>query len=158
MADAEHPNRKADQALRLAAMNLLARREHSSAELKQKLMQKGWQAERIDLTLHRLQQEGLQNDARFVEHYIRYRAQRGFGPVKIQYELQQKGVDHALIQQHMQSWQSEWPERMRQVVVRKRKHVADFVSLSLEEQRKMQCFLRQRGFPPELVYQGYKLL
>jgi len=47
------------------AMGLLVRREHSRRELKQKLRQRGKEADEIDTALESLSRQDFQNDARF---------------------------------------------------------------------------------------------
>lgn len=78
---------------------LLARREHSQTELKQKLLRKyGAQIkELIPAVLQRLVEANYQSDQRFAQTYIYSRTQRGFGPNRIKLELQQKGVSRDLI-------------------------------------------------------------
>ncbi len=61
-------------AVRRAAMDLLARREHGRAELSRKLRQRGASAELIDPTLDRL----LPQDAREKAQQGRFLAYRGY--------------------------------------------------------------------------------
>ena len=56
-------------------MSLLARREHTRAELSRKLAPHGTQEE-IDTVLNELAGSGLQSDARFAESYVRSQAAR----------------------------------------------------------------------------------
>ena len=76
-----HKNRTSNvPVLRRAAMDFLARREHSVYELKQKLFIKYPDSTLGDLenTLDELRQENLQSDHRFDESYVRYRKTKGF--------------------------------------------------------------------------------
>lgn len=72
-------------------MNLLARREHSRRELHRKLVSR-FDGQEVDDALRRLAEEGLQSDRRFALSYTRERALRGYGPLKIEQELLQRGV------------------------------------------------------------------
>ena len=76
-----------------AGTRLLSHREHSAAELRRKLDQRGFDADTIDTTLAELTELGLVDDSRFGEHWVRSRRSRGFGPLKIRAELRQRGVD-----------------------------------------------------------------
>ncbi len=78
--------------VRLAAMNLLARREHSFAELKQKLSRRFDDAEMIRVQLERLAAENLQSDARFARSFIRQCIARGKGPLRIEQDMRDKGL------------------------------------------------------------------
>jgi regulatory protein len=82
---------------RRVAMDCLARREHSVAELRRKLAGKDFTPEEIDAALARLQQDGLVSDARFTEAFVNSRHRRGQGPAKVRAELQQRGVAGELI-------------------------------------------------------------
>lgn len=81
--------------LRERAIGLLARREHSRAELARKLAPHGTPAE-IDATLERMTELGLLSDRRFAEAWVRARAAR-FGVARLRHDLAQRGVAHELI-------------------------------------------------------------
>ena len=74
------------------AYGLLAKREHSAAELRNKLKQKEFAEDEIELLLKKLQQANLQSDSRYAESLIRSRVNRGYGPRYIEQELFHKGV------------------------------------------------------------------
>jgi regulatory protein len=74
-------------------MDLLARREHSLAELRQKLAAREFTPEDIEDALAGLVREGLADDARFVGAFIAARIRRGQGPIRIRAELAQRGID-----------------------------------------------------------------
>ena len=140
--------------IRLAALNLLARREHSYHELKQKLAAKNWGEADVEATLTALQQEGLQSDKRFGENYVRYRAQKGFGPLKINDELIHKGISNDLIEQCMAGYKSVWPVILKRVINSK---ISDSSQINLASQVKhrlrLERFLQQRGFNVDLIRQ-----
>ena len=82
---------KKGRSLRRIAMDFLARREHSEQELRQKLKARADDADEVEAALHKLKDEGLQSDERFTEAYVHHRVNAGIGPLKIRYELRQKG-------------------------------------------------------------------
>ena len=57
-------------AVRRAAMDLLARREHGRVELTRKLRQRGAPQELIDGALGRLAEEGLLSESRYLETFV----------------------------------------------------------------------------------------
>lgn len=71
---------------------MLARREHSRAELQRKLISKGWDSEQVRQVLDELAAENLQDDDRFMSAYIRYRSEAGYGPRRIMAELAERGI------------------------------------------------------------------
>lgn len=81
--------------LRQKAIRLLARREHTRAELTRKLAPHGT-AEEIDTVLNELAHSGLQSDARFAESYVRSQVAR-LGAARLRQTLRTKGVAAELI-------------------------------------------------------------
>lgn len=84
-------------ALHEAAVRLLARREHTRTELETKLGRRFPQAEPelVERVLDELAASGFQSDRRYAESFVRQRAEKGYGPVRIRAELRQRGVDDA---------------------------------------------------------------
>ena len=80
--------------LRFGAMNILARREHSRKEVRDKLLRKfGPDAELLDVVLDQLVADDLLSDQRFSEAFVRWRVGKGQGPIRIRMELRERGVD-----------------------------------------------------------------
>jgi len=129
--------------VRLAAMNLLARREHSAQELRRKLKSKGHPPELIDPAIIRLQKEHLLDDGRFTEAYIRYRRERGYGPVRIRQELGEKGVQEDLIAEYLDERDSDWREHV--LAVREKKFTQQLPD-DFKERARQARFLQYRGF------------
>ncbi|HTY03003.1 MAG TPA: recombination regulator RecX [Rhodocyclaceae bacterium] len=77
--------------LRQRALRLLARREHSRAELKRKLATHGTD-EDIANVLTQLETEGLLSDARAAAAFVRTRANR-FGAARLRQDLRRRGLD-----------------------------------------------------------------
>ena len=69
------------------AFKLLAQREYSAYELEQKLKYKGYKKEDIKDALTKLKDEGVQNDLRFSEAFVRVRIAQGKGRVLIEKQL-----------------------------------------------------------------------
>lgn len=90
------------------AMGLLARREHSGHELQTKLLRRGFSADTVILVIERLTENNYLSDSRFAEAYVRSRAGKGFGPLKIRAELAQRRVDSALVDQALDLHRDEW--------------------------------------------------
>ena len=124
-------------------MRLLTRREHSCQELKQKLQHKGFDAVLVEKVTAQLQQEGLLSDARFAESYLRSRFNRGYGPIRIQQELKQRGADEEIISATVIEDDPDWFELARRV---REKRFGKALPGSLPERMKQQRFLQYRGF------------
>ncbi|NNF17443.1 MAG: regulatory protein RecX [Gammaproteobacteria bacterium] len=131
--------------IRRLAMNFLARREHGYAELVGKLVGRGVNAEIADNIVKKLSQEGLQDDARFAEGYLRAQVSRGKGPLYIRHGLRQRGIASAEAEQAVKRAHLDWVALATEVACKK------FPSgpASMAERASRQRFLLQRGFDPE---------
>ncbi len=132
---------------RRAEMDLLARREHSFKELIQKLSKRFEEAD-IRAAVEKLRDENLQSDQRYLEAYIRFRKNKGFGPLKIEAELYPKGLDSEQIRACLYDEENDWFELCRHALD-KRFPVLD--TSNLKERAKCERFLMQRGFSHELI-------
>jgi len=133
--------------LRERALGLLARREHSRRELQQKLKSAD-NSEQIQQLLHDLAEENLQSDARFAESFIGSRLRAGFGPLKIEYELVQRGINKELIYEFMPQDDDFWRESLQTLWDKKYHAILPRDEKSFARQSR---FLVQRGFPPSMV-------
>lgn len=127
---------------------MLARREHSSAELRTKLAAKGFPPVMIDAALSELGQGGWLSDERFVEAFMRARMERGYGPVRIRAELRERGVDDAVVAAHLDLRDSAWLQRLERAWIKRfsAKRPVDFA----ERARQMR-FFQARGFTTEQI-------
>ena len=135
------------QAVRRAAMDLLARREHSRVELERKLAQRGALAELVAPALDQLQQDGLLSEERFVEVFIRSRTNAGYGPVRLLSELESKGITRECAREALRSSAVDWSAVAFDVWSRK------FGSLPEQpkERARQIRFLAYRGFSMDTI-------
>ena len=131
-----------EQDVRRAAMDLLARREHSYAELFYKL-KKRFPPERIEKALQKLVDEGLQSDERFTEAWVYSRSNKGYGPARIRNELIQKGVSQSLFSNYLFDDDDQWFSEASRLKIKK---VGEQKKLSPKDRIKVYRFLAQRGF------------
>lgn len=81
------------------ALRYLEHRERSRYEVRTHLVSKGFQEQEIEDELHDLQELHYVDDARYCSNYIRYGMGKGRGPVRLQHELKEKGIDSSMIQE-----------------------------------------------------------
>ena len=130
------------------AVKLLARREHSATEIRQKLQQRDFSPDEIANALVELQQGDWQSDERFAEAYIRSRRLKGFGPVRISMELSERGVDEDVSARYLQTDDELWMDTLREEYQKKyRGEPLD----NYQEKAKRMRFLQYRGFSPEAI-------
>jgi regulatory protein len=85
------------------ALAYLARREHSAAELREKLAKKDFEAADVGAVLGELAKRGWQSDRRFTEYFISARLRaHAEGSVAIRAKLRQKGITKELIEEYLQ--------------------------------------------------------
>lgn len=130
--------------LRARAVRLLARREHTRAELARKLASYG-SAEEIASVLDELARAGLQSDARFAESYVRSQAAR-LGAARMQQTLRQKGVAAELVDAQMRALPD---ETQRARAVWQKKFAAP--PADAREWARQARFLQGRGFSAEAI-------
>ncbi len=98
---------------------LLSQREHSQHELRQKMLRHGVSEALVEATLKRLQADGYQSDARFVESFVRSRLNKRHGGRKIAYELQQRGISAAHAKAEIGKYDDEQLANAQTLIVRK---------------------------------------
>jgi regulatory protein len=147
--------------VRRAAMDLLARREHGAEELATKLQRRFSKYRKNDAEdlplehlnglilqeVQKLTDSGLQSNARLAESFIRARANRGQGPLKIRMELRQKGISESEIELAMTEAATDWQAIAIEVAGKK----FQLEDPDPKQRAKRQRFLQQRGFSFEHI-------
>lgn len=142
------------QKIRDSALNFLAIREHSRLELRQKLLNKTFPAEWVDQVLAQLHAENLQSDARFAESFIRSRANKGQGCLRIRYELQQLGIAAAVVNEHLDENDELWQQLAHQV---RKKKFGTALPRDPKQKAKQIRFLQYRGFSATQIQRALRL-
>ncbi len=138
---------------RNTAMDLLSRRDHSRHELSIKLKSRGFAADEIAHALDQLEGEKLLDDLRFAESYVVYRANKGFGPIRIEHELRERGVDDNQCCEVIRETGETWTEHLHRA--RKKKFGAN-IPQDYAQKMKQARFLQNRGFSPDAVMRLFR--
>ena len=128
---------------RRKAMDYLARREYGRRELAQKLVAAGFASTTAIEAVDRLNEEGLQDDRRFVESFLQSRINQGKGPARIRQELGERSVDAAMVDDVFDSVTEDWFELAEQVRIKK---FGSALPTDFEEKARQMRFLQYRGF------------
>ncbi len=88
-------------------LRLLARREYSQVELRQKLRQQAFEIQTIDECLAQLIKDNYQSDQRFAEMFC------------LHYELKQKGIDDSLSSSVLAEYEQVWVENAKYLIEHK---------------------------------------
>lgn len=107
----------------------------------------------IQRLLRDLAEQGAQSDLRFAIARCRWRAQNGFGPIKLRYELAEHQIPEAMVAQVMAEYDGKWQDLADAA---RRKKFGDEAPTSFKQWAKQARFLQQRGFASEQigVYSG----
>lgn len=129
-------------------IRLLAMREHSKKELTDKLCGKTEQTDIALTVVDDLESENYQSDERFTESYVRSRANRGMGPIKIRAELNAKGVASQLIAEFLSNSSAIWFDNAERQYQKK---YGDTPVKDYNDWSKRARFLQSRGFTSEHI-------
>ena len=129
-------------AARVAALDMLARRDRASGQILDKLAEKGYSPAVAASVVAVLVAEKLINDRRYVEHFVDYHARRGHGPIKVRSELRQLGVDGESIDEFVAAYPN-WVERAREV---RQKKFGAHEPVDYAAKAQQSRFLAYRGF------------
>jgi regulatory protein len=141
------------KAVEAAAVRLLARREHSTEELRRKLLTKGYPAETIGPVIEKLAGKRLVSDERFVASFVHHHARRGQGPVRIRAELRQQGIPDSHVEEALRSADIDWAQLAREV---RRRRFGATAPRALGERAKQARFLQYRGFDAEQLRAAFR--
>lgn len=143
---------KAPVSLRTRALQALARRELSRAELRAKLLPHALETDDLGALLDDLQRRGWLSDERAMEQTVRIRSAR-FGTQRIAHELRQKGISEELIASSIPQLKEGELEAARNVWQRK------FASPPQDQKEKARQvrFLQSRGFSLEVIFKVLRI-
>jgi len=136
------------------ACDFLGRREHSRKELQHKLARRCEDEALIEELLDKLADEGLQSDERFTESFVHHRVNNGKGPLKIEQELSQRGVDQNLISIYLDSEDVDWLSLAKEVRTKK---YGDEIPADYQKQALQSRFLYSRGFSSEHISRLFRI-
>ncbi|MET0659215.1 MAG: regulatory protein RecX [Steroidobacteraceae bacterium] len=139
--------------LRLTALRALTRKEHGATELQRKLEQKGFASEQVSQVLASLRQEGLLNDHRYAESFVRQHALRGQGPTRIRAELRVHGLSSEAVDEAIAGADVNWTQLAREV---RRKRFGATPPRTGAERAKQGRFLQYRGFDSDQIRAAFR--
>jgi len=143
----ETPDHKSGEP-RQTALNLLARREHSDRELERKLLGRGFSGQEVRSVIQELARQGSLSNARFAEQYVYSRIDRGFGPLRIQAELRERGVDDGVSGPLMDTSAEIWDERASAARI---KRFGPNLPGDFKARARQTRFLQQRGYTQDQI-------
>jgi regulatory protein len=133
------------------ALHFLGYRARSQAEVRRRLLQKGYEEEIVDQVIDRLREGGLLDDSQFTEAWVRARTTgRGMGPRRIAWELRQKGVDAETVRDAVERIDEETELGLALKVGRQKAESVRGEPMPVAR-RKVAAALQRRGFSWEVT-------
>lgn len=150
--------KKPEISLRARALQYLARREYSRAELRGKLLpyaqtiEDSSQPDNLDALLDDLTTRGWLSDERAATQLLRAKRSR-FGTQRIAHDLRQKGISEELVSAALPALKESELEAARSVWQKK------FGTLPLDarEKARQARFLQSRGFALDVIFKVLRL-
>ncbi len=135
------------------AVGLLARREHSEFEVRQKLTIRDFNVKEIELVIEHLLAKDYLSDNRFAQSTCRYRVNRGYGWRYIANELKQKGVCLNIIQELQKNCEIDW-YLQAELAYNKRFGEIEKDTSQIDQKAKAKRirFLQYRGFSTDEIF------
>ena len=143
-----------DKVCRRRALDLLARREHSRLELERKLLARTFVPALVEDVLDALQADGLLDEGRFLESFIRTRIGKGQGPTRIVAELSERGIDRGRAQAWLRGSELDWPSLAAGV---REKRFGSSGPESFKERARQTKYLQYRGFELDQIKEALEL-
>jgi regulatory protein len=147
----EYPMVKREISLRERALAMLARREHTRAELARKLTPHAESAAAVEMLLDQLVARGWLSETRFAESRADALA-RKFGSRKLEYDLSSRGVSADVVEHAVEQARTQELANCRSVWKRK----FGVLPQTAAERGRQARFLAGRGFSTETVRQVLK--
>jgi regulatory protein len=139
--------------LRVTALRALTRKEYGAAELQRKLEQKGFPTELVGQVLTKLRDEGLLNDQRYAEAFVRQHVGRGHGPVRIRAELRMSRLPDDAIEAALELATTDWEQLAHAV---RCKRFGTTPPRNGAERAKQGRFLQYRGFDSDQIRAAFR--
>jgi regulatory protein len=130
-----------------AAIALLARRDFACAELRARLLSRGFQTSEVTRAIDELAAAGTLDDTRYAQHYVDSHAGRGQGPLRIAAELRRLGVAAQLIEAALATG-PDWTALARRVC---RAKFGDQPPGTWTQRARQARFLQYRGFASDQI-------
>jgi len=129
------------------AYRYLSFKDRTELELVNYLDKKGFSEAIISEVIEKLKHYNYLNDEKYMKNFHQYQSKsKGYGPLRIQYNLQQKGINKNTYQEFENEQDSDYYSMALKQGHKKLKDKRDLDSL-----RKLYSFLLRRGYPFDIV-------
>lgn len=102
MTEIEKKKVKVKKTAESMALNYISYRDRSVLEMRAYLEKKNYSTDEIEVCLENLTEWGLLDDEGFCRKFIRHSKDKERGPIRIRYDLRNKGIDQETIEKCME--------------------------------------------------------
>ncbi|HVF40690.1 MAG TPA: regulatory protein RecX [Gemmatimonadaceae bacterium] len=141
------------------ALNLLTARSYSIRNLRRKLVQKEYPSEQVNAVIERLIANGLLNDDRYAEQFVRGRLLGpGASRLRLKQQLYQRGIKGDVAESAIARVMADEPVDVEAMVLRAaRKKIASMGDLEpLVVRRRLYAHLARAGYNPDEIRSAMK--
>jgi len=143
-----------------SACRMLALREHSKKQIRDKLAKKGFAEQTIKSTLAYLIEENWLCENRFCSAFIRSKSNKGQGLLRIEMDLRQQNISQSCIDQALIEEPIDWQKVCEQTLLKKLRtiQVTDnaLIMQDFKQKAKLEKFLNYRGFSSDEIKNAIK--
>ncbi|MFO7819775.1 MAG: RecX family transcriptional regulator [Halanaerobacter sp.] len=134
-----------------AAFNLLSYRQRSIGELKERLLNKGYEIEIVQQVINILKRLDYLDDQEFAITWVKDRITKGYGPYRIRQQLKEKGIDTRVIESSLEQEYSSQLEYDLALELAAKK-MSRYRDKDYHERRyKLSKVLERKGFSFEII-------
>jgi regulatory protein len=137
------------------AFSLVAAKSYSSKGLQDKLLQKGYDKDKVLNAVLRLEELNYINDERFSKNYAIYLSQKGKGEFVIKADLERQGINKSLMIEALNAVKSQ-VEPYEQIVKILHSKFKKFNGKDKNEVRRIASFFLRRGFSSENIAKAFR--
>ena len=144
---------------RSQAYRLLSYRWHTQKEIEEKLLDKGYSREVVEVILRELEENKYIDDQRFTENWIGARAERKLiGKIRLKQELKNKGIEEATIEKNIEMFLSQEKELELALQAARKKAFQANILERHKFIRRLTSFLQRKGFDYQIIRRVIQIL
>nr|WP_086940958.1 regulatory protein RecX [Thaumasiovibrio occultus] len=144
-----------------AAVAILSRRDYAEQELRSKLIGKGYSIAEVNGAIAQCLSYGYLNDDRYARLVLQNSLHKGWGPLRIQQHLRQKGISDSQLHILLMETHIDWFEHAVEVAERKfgsKIKLPKDRLLQQKEKARRYRFLQYRGFSGDQIHYALEQL
>jgi regulatory protein len=129
----------------------------TTAEIRKKLEQVGFDEEIISQTITRLCENHLLDDVAFANRWVQDRADRkGYGRIRLAQELRNKGIENQIVELSLEDFTEE--EEINAAFSLLKRKTSGEIPVDIVEKRRLFAFLQRRGYNSNIIEKVFDLL